>query len=226
MAERGDASQAELIRRIASVVGHELRNPLAVLNNSSYFIKTKLSNAGSLDPKVEKHLGIMTSEIARADRMIADMLTYSRVMELTKSRVPLAAVVQDVVEATLVPAGVKLSVKAAKAPVEVSGDEKRLSEALKKLVDNAVEAVGESGTVTVAVSRERGDAVLEVRDTGGGVKAEVAPHLGEPFRTGKPRGLGLGLAIARKIAEAHGGRLEGGSSKEGGAAFRLRLPAA
>ncbi len=225
MGERAEGAQAELIRRIASVVGHELRNPLAVLNNSSYFIKSKLSAGGALDPKVEKHLGIMASEIARADRMIADMLTYSRPMELTKGRVPLAAMAEAVVESLAAPAGVKVSIKAPKAPVEASADEKRLSEALKRLLENAVEAVGESGAVTVTISREKGEAALEVRDSGPGVKAEVAPHLGEPFRTGKPRGLGLGLAIARKIAEAHGGRLEGGSAKEGGAAFSLRLPA-
>lgn len=225
MAERPDAGQAELIRRIASVVGHELRNPLAVLNNSSYFIKAKLTSGGSLDPKVEKHLGIMSSEIARADRMIADMLTFSRPMELTKGRLPLAKLVESALEGVALPAGVKVTVKAAKTPVEVQADEKRLADALRRLLDNAVEAVGAEGAVTVAVSREKSEAVLEVRDTGPGVAAEVAPHLGEPFRTGKPRGLGLGLAIARKIAEAHGGRLEGGSVKEGGAAFRLRLPA-
>ena len=225
MPERADGVQAELIRRIASVVGHELRNPLAVLNNSSYFIKTKLSSTGGLDPKVEKHLGIMASEIARADRMIADMLTYSRPLELTRGRVPLAAMAQAVVETAQAPSGVAVLVKAPKTAVEVQADEKRLSDALKRLVDNAVEAVGTAGTVTVIVSREKGEAELEVRDTGPGVNPEVAPHLGEPFRTGKPRGLGLGLAIARKIVEAHGGRFEGGTAKEGGAAFRLRLPA-
>jgi signal transduction histidine kinase len=69
-------------------------------------------------------------------------------------------------------------------------------------------------------------AVVEVRDTGTGIKAEVLPELFEPFRTGKPRGLGLGLALARKIAHAHKGRAEGSNLKGGGASFRLLLPKA
>ena len=75
-----DAHQAELIRRIASVVGHELRNPLAVINNSAYFVKAKLAGS-ALDPKVEKHLKIIESEITRADDLISDILTYSRKCE-------------------------------------------------------------------------------------------------------------------------------------------------
>src|SRR5271156_4526061 len=90
----------ELIRRIASVVGHELRNPLAVINNSAYFLKTKLGQDGKLDPKVEKHLGIVVGEIGRADGLIADILTYSRALEVKGAPVSVNALVEARLEAT------------------------------------------------------------------------------------------------------------------------------
>lgn len=218
--------QLELIRRIASIVGHEVRNPLAVINNSVYFLKTKLGQDGRLDPKVEKHLGIVASEIQRADRMIADILAFSRPIEATISPVALAPIVEAAVAALAAPAAVTVEKKIPKGGVEALGDEKRLGDALRRLLDNAVEALPAGGVVTVSVSREKGFACVEVRDTGAGIKREVLAELFEPFRTGKPRGLGLGLAMVRKIAEAQKGRVEGGNLKEGGARFRLLIPVA
>ena len=213
------SDEQELIRRIASVVGHELRNPLAVLNNSAYFLKAKLGGQAGLDPKVEKHLNILASEVARADRMIGDILTYSRVMEPQKTKVGLGAAVKAAVEA-LGDSGKTVSVKAPKADPEVTADPKLVGDAVRKLLENAVEAAGPDGKVTVTVGKD----FIEVLDSGPGVKAELLPHLFEPFRTTKPKGLGLGLALVLKVAKAHGGRAEGENAKCGGARFRLTLP--
>ena len=219
-----DLRQSELIKRIASVVGHELRNPLAVINNSSYFVRTKLGSGGALDPKVEKHLGIVASEVARADRLIADLLAYSRPLELVKTRKALADVVAAAVDSLDRPAGVKVVVKPMKDSLEADVDCAKLAEAARRLLENAVEAAAPSGTVTVTVGRDKGFSFIEVRDTGPGIKQEILRSLFEPFFTGKPRGLGLGLALARKIAQAHGGRAEGGNAPDGGARFRLLVP--
>lgn len=207
--------QLQLIRRIASVVGHELRNPLAVINNSAYFLKTKLGADGRLDPKVEKHLGIVASEIARANQMVEDILVYSRPMEAQRKPVALGALVKAAAAAIALPDKVKLEVKAKDALVQ--GDEKLLSGAVRRLLDNAVEALPDGGKVKVSV--EAG--FVEVRDDGKGFAPEALARFGEAFNTTKPRGLGLGLAMAKKIMEAHGGKLEGGSAKGGGASVRL-----
>ena len=219
-----EQKQIELIRRIASVVGHELRNPLAVINNSAYFLKTKLGQAGTLDAKVEKHLGIVVSEIQRTDKMIADILTYSRPMQMTPGTVALGAIVQAQLAALAMPSTIKVEKKI--KDVDAKGDEKLLGEAVRRFLDNAVEAMAEGGTLTVSVGKDKGGAFVEVKDTGTGIKAEILPELFQPFRTGKPKGLGLGLALARKIAEAHGGNVEGENMKGGGARFRLLVPAA
>lgn len=221
-----DQEQLDLIRRIASVVGHELRNPLAVINNSAYFLKTKLGQDGRLDPKIEKHLGIVVGEIGRVDGMIADILTYSRPMEVkSTSAIPVNALVEARLAATAVPEKIKVEKKLAKDAPDVKGDEKLLSDALRRLIDNALEAMGDGGTLTVSTRKEKALAVIEVSDTGPGLKPEAKALLFQPFGTTKPRGLGLGLAMAKKIAEAHGGKAEGGTGSKGGCVFRLLLPA-
>ena len=120
---------------------------------------------------------------------------------------------------------VKVVKKFPKDPVEVQGDEKLIVDALRRLLDNAVQAMACGGTLTLSIAREGGYIVVEVADTGPGIKPELLADLFEPFHTGKPRGLGLSLAMTRKIAEAHNGRVEGGNGSKG-ARFRFSLPAA
>jgi signal transduction histidine kinase len=221
-----DKERHELIRRIASVVSHELRNPLAVINNSAYFVKTKLGASAAKDPKVEKHLGIIASEIARADRLIADMLRFSRALELKPAPVSLGAVVKAALQDFPAPEGLKVKCEKPRSEVSVRADAAALSEALRRILENAAEAAGASGTVTVAWGSRGSGAFVEVRDTGPGIKPEDLPSVLDPFFTTKPRGLGLGLAVAEKIAAAHGGRVEAGNGAGGGAALTLSLPEA
>ncbi|MBI5241950.1 MAG: ATP-binding protein [Elusimicrobia bacterium] len=219
-----DKERYELIRRIASVVAHELRNPLAVINNSSYFVKTKLGASAAKDPKVEKHLGIIASEIARADRLISDMLRFSRVLELKPAPAVLGTVVETALKDCAVPEGVKVKRERPKAEVTVQADAAALAEAVRRVLDNAVEAAGAAGTVTVAWGSRPGSAFVEVRDSGPGFKPEDLPNVLHPFYTTKPRGLGLGLAVAEKIVSAHGGRVAAGNGAGGGAVLTLSLP--
>jgi signal transduction histidine kinase len=216
-------NQNELIRRISSVVGHELRNPLAVIGNSAYFVKTKLGAAKEKDAKVEKHLGIIASEIARADHLIADMLVYSRPVELKISAVSLASVIeQALADCSL--GEVKIKRSAPKGEVMIQADAKVLADALRRLLDNAVDAMGGRGEVAVTFGSGAQGPFVEVRDAGPGIKPEDLPRVMDPFFTTKPRGLGLGLAMAAKAAAAHGGKVVVKNSAGGGVLAALSLP--
>ena len=213
----------DLMRRMASVVGHELRNPLAVIGNSAYFVKAKLTAGGGLDPKVEKHLGIIESEIRRADGLIGDILAYSRELELKVAPCSLGELAEEVLGAYSLPKGVKL-VKKLAVTGEVVADAERLKVVLKKILDNAVEAMADWGTLSVRAFSEKDFVGLEISDTGSGIAPEILNDVFLPFYTTKPRGLGLGLALARKIVEAHKGRIELKGLGGKGVAVRILLP--
>jgi signal transduction histidine kinase len=216
--------QGALIRRIASVVGHELRNPMAVINNSAYFVRAKLGSA-NLDPKVEKHLKIIESEIARADGLITDILTYARVCEPMKENRQIDALVEAALASYAAAEGCKADFKSGAKGAEVSADPKLVGEALKRLLDNAFDAMDGKGAAKVATGAGKEDVWISVTDSGAGVDAKIKGSLFEPFVTTKPRGLGLGLALSKKVLEAQGGSVDYQPGAKG-STFRLVLPRA
>lgn len=216
--------QRELIRRIASVVGHELRNPMAVINNSAYFVRAKLGSA-NLDPKVEKHLKIIESEIARADRLISDILSYSRACEPAAETKGVDAIVEAALKSYAAPEGCKTDFKSGAKDAAVKADPKLVGDALKRLLDNAFDAMDGRGTAKVATGVGKEGVWISVTDAGAGVDAKVKGTLFDPFVTTKPRGLGLGLSLAKKVLEAQGGSAEYLPSSKG-STFRLVLPKA
>lgn len=211
------------IERMANVIAHEIRNPLAVINNSIYFVKTKLG-AGA-DAKVAKHLGMIEGEVKRANDMIGQMLAFARPLDVNPVPVPARDIVEGAIAARKAPPKVKVSVEGGK-DLKVKADREIAQAAVGRLLDNAFDALGEGGgSVTVKALGSGGSVDLLVKDSGPGLTPEAKLRLFEPFFSTRPRGLGLGLATAKKFVERHGGSLElveGG----GGAAFRIRLPAA
>jgi signal transduction histidine kinase len=111
------------------------------------------------------------------------------------------------------------------APVFVVGDAGQLGHMILNVIGNAIEAAGPGGRVEVVLATESSRCVLEVSDTGPGPSAEIAARLFEPFVTGKPEGVGLGLAVSKQVAEAHGGSIKW-TRVEGHTRFRIELPLA
>lgn len=126
-------------------------------------------------------------------------------------------------------AGIDLNWQPPDAPCTVPGDPGQLGQLVLNVLGNAIEAAGPGGSVAVnvrgATSEGQPEAVIEVWDSGPGPATEVAERLFEPFVTGKPEGVGLGLAVARQVVEAHGGRI-GWQRDDGRTCFRIELPAA
>ena len=217
--------EQELLRRAASVIGHDLRNPLAVINNSSYFVRAKLGTGKALDPKVEKHLKIIESEIARADRLLADMLTFSRPYEPAAETMPLDSVVADAVGSYAAPEGGKVDLKLGAKGVTAKFDGKAFADALLRLLDNAFAAQDEKGTVKVVTSAGKDGLMVSVTDAGKGVDPKIKDEMYEAFMTTKPKGMGLGLSLARKFLEGNGGTVNCETGPKG-STFRLVLPKA
>jgi signal transduction histidine kinase len=121
--------------------------------------------------------------------------------------------------------GVTLELGTGTAPVTVLGHEASLRAAVLNLVQNAIEAAGPGGRVVLEVQECQGEPIIQIKDTGSGPPPEIEATICEPFVTAKPEGVGLGLALARQVAEAHDGTLSW--ARVGGwTRFRLRLPRA
>lgn len=197
------------LKLMAPIISHEIRNPLAVIGNSAYFVKTKLDILKVSDPKVAKHLSHIETELRHANDVLEDMLLYARMKEPALSATPLMSVAADALGELPKPAGVKLDNKLdAKAP-KAMVDPELATRSLRHVVRNALEAAGEGGLVKVeAAAGKANTVVVTVSDTGPGFPKEMDGRLFIPFQTTKPRGIGLGLAYVKKTAERMGGKVE------------------
>jgi signal transduction histidine kinase len=229
------AAQDELIKKerlaaigqMASVVGHEIRNPLAVINNSIYFIKTKLGPSLESDQKVAKHIKIIESEIQQANGIINEILTYSRQRELKPERVNLESFIDELVSVYPFPPHITVlkQFDAGNPPVDI--DTTEMQQALRNLIGNAIEVMPQKGTVRIRTAMaDQGTAAIEIGDSGPGIPPDVLDKIFAPFFTTKARGTGLGLAVVRKVMDRHQGRVDVESVVGQGTTFRLLLPVA
>ncbi len=215
----------DLLKRMSSVTSHEIRNPLAIISNSIYFIKTKLNAGGAaVDPKVAKHLGIIEGEVKHSNEVIDQILAFTHTKELRCAPASVNSAIKDLTGAYPFPASI--TVKAVPDPSDpcVNADMEAVSRALRCVLDNSVQAMPEGGTVTIEASHDAGRALLTVTDTGPGFPDGDGEKVFEPFFTTKPRGVGLGLTIARKLLEQQGGAASARNAAPSGAKVTLSLP--
>ncbi len=216
-----------------SLVSHELRSPMAAVIGASRTLQERWRLLSA--EQRESFLALITDETTRLAALVADVLDTSRLEAGTFSyrfeNVDLAEVVLDAVEsAMLMQHEVAVVAAVAGALPTIRGDRARLRQVLGNLVDNAVKYSPEGGEVEVRAFAADGGVRVSVRDAGPGIPREHQARIFEKFGrvdipgSSKP-GTGLGLFIARSIAEAHGGTLEVSSLPREGATFVLTLPA-
>jgi signal transduction histidine kinase len=219
--------QAQLVRseklagigRLAAGVAHEINNPLGVILGYAKLLQRRADGALAED------LRVVEEEALRAKEIVSGLLDLSRSLPASLERVDLRALVDEVVsrlrDARLLE-GVAVTVEGqASAPAHPE----KLRQVLVNLVRNAAEAAGRGGRVAVRLATRGAIAELSVEDSGPGLPEAVRARLFEPFFTTRPRGTGLGLAVSRAIARAHGGELEAAPPDGRGARFVLTLPA-
>gem|GEM_PF-2225804 len=208
--------------RLAGIVSHELRNPLGVMKNAVYYLKMKL--AERLEDTTRKHLDIIDEEITISEKIITDILTFSRVRDPQWEDISVHMLLHKSLERVKVPEYIEVVFAISDPAITFKGDYTQLMQVLVNLISNAVQAMPEKGTLTLRETHTEQGITLEVSDTGKGISAENLPKVFEPFFTTKAKGLGLGLALSQTIVENHKGTLGVASEIGKGTLFTIYLP--
>jgi len=212
------------IGQMASVVGHEIRNPLAVINNSIYFVKTKLAAAGEVEPKVAKHISIIESEIQQANGIISEILGFARTRELMLKPQSLNDYLREILSSYPLPANIELATEFSPENPWVEIDAEEMKQAVRNIIGNAVEVMPAGGRLSVSTRLDANTAAIVIADTGPGIPKDAAEKIFNPFFTTKARGTGLGLAVVKKVIERHRGKVELETAEAKGSAFTLYIP--
>lgn len=225
-------AQEELVRKeklavlgqVAGSVGHELRNPLGVMNNAVYYLQTVLADA---DENTREYLAIIKDEIAVSERIVSDLLDSVRTRPPHPEMAGIAQLLEQVLRKCAIPPSVivKLEIPAMLPVLRI--DVLQIQQVFRNLICNGVEAMPEGGTLEIRARENEaaGTVTVNVRDTGAGMTAEQLGKLFQPLFTTKAHGIGLGLVIVKNLVEANGGRIEVQSEAGKGSLFSVTLPA-
>ncbi len=218
-------SRDRQLKMMLGGVAHEVKNPLGGIELFSGLLAEELAGKEGL-ADARAHVEKVRRELDYLKRIVDDFLAYAREQKLAKVRFEAAGLVQGAVDHLRGEAESRqVALQSSSAAGQVEGDVSLLTSALVNLVKNAVQAAPKGSAVKVIGTAEKGRYAIEVQDQGPGIPKELQSRVFEPFFTTREKGTGLGLPLARKLAEAHGGTLKV-SSMPGDTTFRLELPLA
>jgi signal transduction histidine kinase len=206
-----------LLGQVSGGLAHQLRNGVAGVRLAL--------QVHAREAPTDESIGVALRQLALVEIYLRRFLDLGRTLELKPEKIDLAELLRETVE-LLRPqcrhAGIELRHEAAPA-AEVVADVGQLRQVIFNVVSNAIEAAGPGGVVEVALHADAERGVIEVYDSGPGVAPAMKARLFEPFATGKPEGVGLGLAVSRQILAAHGGRIDWTRTGDR-TCFRVEIP--
>ena len=204
------------IGELTSRLAHDLRNPLSVLQGAHAVIKE--------NPKLNVHERLknnnrMERAISKIVHLVDDVLDYVRISELELQKVPITEILDSAIDSIDVPPKVKI--KCDKTDIEINCDIRKMDAVFSNLITNSIQAIDDVGEITIQVSTNYDDIIIEIVDTGPGMTESVISKIFDPLFTTKAYGTGLGLSICKTIVEQHGGKI---LVKSNPTTFTLTIP--
>lgn len=225
-----NSEKMALVGKLATEVAHSIRNPMTSINMRLFSLKRSLD----LSEVQKEDFEVVSEEMRRLDNIVRNFLEFSRPHKLKKQKVNISEVIDmtiDLLAYRLELHSVTMHREQNRDLPQIDGDPELLKEVFVNLVVNACEAMEKGGDITIseeeAIAENIGRAILvKVKDNGPGIPEDMADRVLQPFETTKPEGTGIGLFIAVRIVEGHGGKLEFVSKQGEGTTFMITLPVA
>jgi PAS domain S-box-containing protein len=209
------------IGQMAAMMAHDLRNPLTGISGAAYHLRKKLG--ATADAKSREMLELIEKDIEHANRIMSDLLEYSRELHLELDDTTPRSIIEQALALVEIPSAIRVSNLTDNQP-EVRLDTEKMKRVFVNLIRNAVDAMPHGGELTIQSKESNGNLEVSFSDTGAGITEEVASRIWTPFFTTKAKGVGLGLSISKRIVEAHKGRLSYETKIGKGTSFVATIP--
>lgn len=210
------------VGELASGVGHELRNPLNVIRNCVYLLH--MSMGDKVDEDVQTSLKVLDKQIDISNRIVTDLLDFTRIKPPSLHQVDLNNLVRESLSWVAVPDGAAITTSLAGKSPQVKIDSEQVGRAFANIISNAFQAMNSHGELKVMTGANNGTAWIKFEDNGCGIPPEDLEKIFEPLFTTKPKGIGLGLAITKRLIEQNKGTIEIASQVSKGTTFTIKLP--
>jgi signal transduction histidine kinase len=209
-----------LIGQVAGGIAHELRNPLNVVRTSAFY----LLNAKSPSPeKVREHLERIERQVGMAADVITSLTNFARMSTADRKPFRVLDEIRQVMSSTIPPENIEIVIDCSETLPDAVADASQIRIVLGNLVRNAIEAMPDGGMLCIHAEAVEPFVEVTVSDTGAGIPPEQLSRITEPFYSTKPRGIGLGLPMAKAIVEKNEGRIVAASTPGQGSRFTIRL---
>jgi PAS domain S-box-containing protein len=208
------------IGELSSMIGHDLRNPLAAIRNADYFMTKKCGDCQK--PQIMTMLNIINKSIEHANNIINDLLEYSKEIRLDISSTTSKRLLEKALPMIVLPENLKLIDLTNDS--QFKADETKTIRVYLNLIKNALDAMPDGGTLEIKSYNENGYVNISFADTGQGIPADTMAVIFSPLFTTKAQGMGLGLSISKRVVEAHGGKISVVSEVGKGTTFTITFP--
>ncbi len=223
-----DSERLATIGQTAGMVGHDLRNPLQTIAGELYLAKIEVESLSESEFKrnLKESMQTIEEQAIYMDKIVSDLQAFVRPIKIDKKPVNLKEIVDHVISSICIPVNISVQTEMDDDFPEIKADPQLVKRVLINLVTNAVQAMPNGGDLKVKSQvTPEGPVSVMVVDTGVGIPEKIKPQIFTPLFTTKPRGQGFGLAVCKRVIEAHGGTICFESQEGKGAKFTIQFPA-
>jgi len=210
------------VGELATMVGHDLRNPLQSINNATYYVSNELLRL-PVSQKAIEMLQVINDSVDYADKIIRDLQDFSSTKKSIVKKTNINTIVKETLSQVETPKNIELITELGHFP-RIEADKNQIKRTFLNLAVNGIQAMENGGRLKVSTKKTKDFIEVSFEDTGIGLPKEKMKKLFTPFFTTKAKGLGMGLAICKKFVESHGGSIEVESEEGKGSTFTVKLP--